>query len=62
MRFEHKSVVITGGSSGIGSAAVRIFAQKGAKVMVSGRSGQRCRQVCDEMAALGHRVEKITGD
>ena len=62
MRFDNKSVVITGGSSGIGSSAVRIFAQEGAKVMVSGRSEQRCRQVCDEMTALGHRVETLIGD
>lgn len=62
MRFKDKSVVITGGSSGIGMAAVRIFAQEGAKVMVSGRSEQRCRQICDEMAALGNRVETLTGD
>ena len=62
MRFENKSDVITGGSSGIGAAVVRVFTQEGARGTVSGRPEQRCRQVCDEMAAFGHRVEKLFGD
>lgn len=34
MRFNDKIVVITGGGSGIGKAAVQAFLQEGAKVAV----------------------------
>ena len=62
MRFKDKTVIITGGSSGIGTAAVRVFAKEGANVMVAGRSEQRCRQICEEMKALGRQVRYFTGD
>lgn len=37
-RFQGKSVVVTGTASGIGEAAVRLFAQEGAKVVAVDRS------------------------
>ena len=35
MRFKDKSVVITGGASGIGAAAARRFHAEGAKVVIA---------------------------
>lgn len=62
MRFQGKSVLITGGAGGIGKAAVRIFAGEGAKVMVSGRSEQGCKEICAEMTDKGYQVEYFCGD
>ncbi|API91239.1 hypothetical protein J32TS6_25990 [Virgibacillus pantothenticus] len=34
-RFQNKTVVVTGGASGIGEASVKEFAEEGAKVVIS---------------------------
>ena len=39
-RFERKVVIVTGGASGIGAAAVRLFAEEGAKVVIADLSEQ----------------------
>lgn len=36
-RFAHKSILVTGGSSGIGLAAAKAFAAEGARVVITGR-------------------------
>ena len=37
-KLENKIVLITGGTSGIGAASVKLFAEEGAKVIFVGRS------------------------
>lgn len=39
-RFEGKTVLVTGGNSGIGLAAARAFAAEGARVIITGRDEQ----------------------
>lgn len=53
MRLEGKSAVVTGGGSGIGAAAARLFAREGASVMVADRDGERAELVVGEIVAGG---------
>ncbi len=46
-----RSVVVTGGSSGIGLAAVRLFLEDGARVAFCARGAERLAAVAAEMAA-----------
>ncbi len=43
-RFEGKRVVITGGSSGIGLAMARAFAEEGAAVVITGRNEDKLKK------------------
>lgn len=38
MRFDHKTVIVTGAGSGIGAATARRFAEEGANVVLNGRT------------------------
>lgn len=62
MRFEGKSVVITGGAGGIGKSAARLFAGEGARVMIAGRSEERCSEICTEMNNQGYTSQYYLGD
>ena len=35
MRFQEKSVIVTGGASGIGAATVKLFIDEGARVIIA---------------------------
>lgn len=45
-----KVVIITGGSAGIGAAAARYFAQRGAKLVLVGRRPEPLQQLAEELA------------
>lgn len=57
--LEGKIAVVTGGSSGIGLAIARRFAEQGARVVITGRRGQA---VQDAVEHVGHGASGITGD
>lgn len=58
-RYADKNVVITGGSSGLGLAAARFLADRGARVMVTGRT----RETLDDAARLlGERGLAVRSD
>jgi NAD(P)-dependent dehydrogenase (short-subunit alcohol dehydrogenase family) len=48
MSFEQATVLVTGGTSGIGRATAQLFGDRGAKVVVSGRDEARGREVAAE--------------
>lgn len=54
MSFDRQRVVIIGASAGIGEAAARAFAAKGAVVTITGRSKERLDQAAQR---IGHPVQ-----
>ncbi|MGE5765659.1 MAG: SDR family NAD(P)-dependent oxidoreductase, partial [Bacteroidota bacterium] len=56
--FNDKVVIVTGGSSGIGRAAARRFAEAGAKVIVTGRRAP----ALDEAAGDHRNISAVVAD
>lgn len=53
-----RTIVVTGGTSGIGLAAVRLFLAEGAQVAFCGRDEDRLSRVADELAAT-HGADRV---
>lgn len=59
MRLEGKSVIITGGGSGIGRACTQLFCDEGAQVAITGRRPGRLESTAKE---VGGQVLTVAGD
>lgn len=60
--FAHKTIVITGASSGIGKAAAIQLAKKGATVILIARREALLKEVADDIKALGGTAHWYVGD
>ena len=60
--IQGKSVIVTGGSSGIGKGIARVFAKKGAKVLVVARREEAARQVVENILLDGGTASYFLGD
>jgi short-subunit dehydrogenase len=60
-KFEDKTVVITGGSEGVGAATARRFAEAGANLVLVARNKKNLERIAEELRGKT-RVETITMD
>src|SRR5580692_5651133 len=58
-QFDGKVALVTGGSSGIGLATAKLFAQRGATVYITGR---RRNELDEAVREIGHSATSIQGD
>ena len=54
-QLQDKVAIVTGATSGIGQAAARLFAQEGARLIVTGRRG-------DALDALVAQIQQAGGE
>ncbi len=57
-----RSVIVTGGSKGIGRGIARVFAAQGAKVMIAARGREAADEVVAELRAAGGTAEAVACD
>jgi NAD(P)-dependent dehydrogenase (short-subunit alcohol dehydrogenase family) len=60
--LDGKVAIITGGGSGIGRATAKLFAKRGAKVAITGRTEARLAGVVEEIKALGGEALAVAMD
>src|ERR1700704_7194614 len=61
-KMTQQVVLITGALTGIGRATAVAFANKGARVVVSGRRDEAGEALAEELRALGSEAEFINAD
>ena len=62
LKLTDKVAIITGGNSGIGEAAAKLFAKQGAAVVLVARRADKLTAVADEIAAAGGKALAIPAD
>lgn len=62
MQFSQKTVLITGGASGIGAGIVRMFLQEGAFVAIGDKSRDNLKALSEELQQEGFPVERCSFD
>jgi NAD(P)-dependent dehydrogenase (short-subunit alcohol dehydrogenase family) len=62
MSLQDKTALITGGTSGMGSATALAMAEKGASVIITGRDETRGASIVEKIRAGGHDAQFIAAD
>ena len=62
MTVQDKTVLVTGGTSGIGEATARAYAAAGANVVITGRDEERGRQIVESLVHGGARARFVRAD
>jgi NAD(P)-dependent dehydrogenase (short-subunit alcohol dehydrogenase family) len=62
MKLQDQRVLVTGATAGIGQETAKLFARRGASVVISGRDTQRGAQTVAAIGAEGGRAEFIAAD
>jgi 3-oxoacyl-[acyl-carrier protein] reductase len=60
--IEHRSVIVTGGSRGIGRGIANVFASKGAKVLVVGRDAVQAETAAAAIRSDGGQASSFAAD
>ena len=60
--MKDRSVLVTGGSKGIGKGIAVAFAAEGAQVVITGRDRQAGESTASELAAAGGKARYIQAD
>ena len=61
-RLKGKIAIVSGGATGCGAAAVRLFAAEGATVGIIDRNDRDGQALADELSSTGHRVVFAAAD
>ncbi|MCC3778867.1 SDR family NAD(P)-dependent oxidoreductase [Streptomyces sp. UNOB3_S3] len=61
-RFSGRTVLVTGGGTGIGRAVALAFAREGARVVVAGRRAEPLRETVAAIEAAGGEATAVTAD
>ena len=60
--FANQKVLVTGATSGIGTACARLFAERGAQVMLTGRDASRGTAIAVQIERAGGTAYFVAGD
>lgn len=61
-RLKGKIAIVSGGATGMGGAASKLFAQEGAAVGIIDRNVEAGQALADELVAAGHKVVFVEAD
>lgn len=62
LQLQGRRALVTGSSSGIGEAIVRLLTEEGAKVVVHGRNRERAEKVAADIGAAGVAIGELAED
>ena len=62
MDFSGQTVIVTGAGQGLGRAIAKVFAKRGANLVINGRTKSKLDVVEAELKALGAKVAVLVAD